>query len=149
MSSTSSSSGFLIRYIVDIVSATDIGPPVCKPSDDACISIAFCLTRMKAYIQRLRDLRRHMGDQPLKILGLAGEYRSSSKSGMLVNAALGMAEAKGAEVVFGTRLKSLFHSLVKRDAGLIRMSKNSKASSRRAMPFSSHLPNTTARCLES
>ena len=41
-----------------------------------------------------------MGDDSIKILGLAGEYRSTSKSGMLVNAALGMAEAKGAEVVF-------------------------------------------------
>ena len=41
-----------------------------------------------------------MGDDSIKILGLAGEYRSTSKSGMLVNAALGMAEAKGVEVVF-------------------------------------------------
>ena len=41
-----------------------------------------------------------MGTRPLKILGLAGEYRSTSKSGMLVNAALKHAETRGAEVVF-------------------------------------------------
>lgn len=41
-----------------------------------------------------------MGSTPLKILGLAGEYRATSKSGMLVNAALAHAEAQGAEVVF-------------------------------------------------
>ncbi|MGB1587286.1 MAG: NADPH-dependent FMN reductase [Poseidonia sp.] len=36
----------------------------------------------------------------LKILGLAGEYRATSKSGMLVNAALNLAAEHGAEVVF-------------------------------------------------
>lgn len=41
-----------------------------------------------------------MGDDSIKILGLSGEYRSTSKSGMLVNAALSIAESKGAEVVF-------------------------------------------------
>lgn len=41
-----------------------------------------------------------MGDAPLKIMGLAGEYRSSSKSGMLVNAALDIASKNGADVVF-------------------------------------------------
>ena len=41
-----------------------------------------------------------MGDAPLKILGLAGEYRSSSKSGMLVNAAFDIASKNGADVVF-------------------------------------------------
>ena len=41
-----------------------------------------------------------MTANPLKILGLAGEYRSSSKSGMLVNAALAIAAEHGAEVVF-------------------------------------------------
>ena len=41
-----------------------------------------------------------MGNEPLKVLGLAGEYRASSKSGMLVNAALNLAKSQGAEVVF-------------------------------------------------
>lgn len=41
-----------------------------------------------------------MSEQPLKILGLAGEYRATSKSGMLVNQALRMASDRGAEVVF-------------------------------------------------
>ena len=41
-----------------------------------------------------------MGDKPLKVIGLAGEYRSSSKSGMLVNLALKMAEEQGADVEF-------------------------------------------------
>lgn len=41
-----------------------------------------------------------MEGTPLKILGLAGEYRATSKSGMLVNAALTHAKAQGAEVVF-------------------------------------------------
>ncbi|HJM55029.1 MAG TPA: NADPH-dependent FMN reductase [Poseidonia sp.] len=36
----------------------------------------------------------------VKVLGLAGEYRSTSKSGMLVNEALRIAQSKGAEVVF-------------------------------------------------
>ena len=36
----------------------------------------------------------------IKVLGLAGEYRSTSKSGMLVNEALKVAESKGAEVIF-------------------------------------------------
>ena len=43
---------------------------------------------------------RFMDNKPLKILGLAGEYRSTSKSGMLVNAALSIAEQHGAEIVF-------------------------------------------------
>ena len=41
-----------------------------------------------------------MTSTSMKILGLAGEYRSSSKSGMLVNEALHHAKLKGAEVVF-------------------------------------------------
>ena len=41
-----------------------------------------------------------MSGQPLKILGLAGEYRATSKSGMLVNQALNIAADRGAEVVF-------------------------------------------------
>ena len=36
----------------------------------------------------------------LKVLGLAGEYRNTSKSGMLVSEALKIAESKGAEIVF-------------------------------------------------
>ena len=53
-----------------------------------------------AYIQRLRASAMSMSTKQLKILGLAGEYRPTSKSGMLVNAALKVAEASGAEVVF-------------------------------------------------
>jgi FMN reductase len=41
-----------------------------------------------------------MTSEQLKILGLAGEYRASSKSGMLVNEALRLAELHGAEVHF-------------------------------------------------
>lgn len=41
-----------------------------------------------------------MTTKKLKVLGLAGEYRASSKSGMLVNAALKLAESMGAEVEF-------------------------------------------------
>jgi FMN reductase len=41
-----------------------------------------------------------MTTKKLKVLGLAGEYRASSKSGMLVNAALKLAEGMGAEVEF-------------------------------------------------
>ncbi|MBH34663.1 MAG: NADPH-dependent FMN reductase [Euryarchaeota archaeon] len=55
---------------------------------------------MNPYIQGPLRIGITMGDDRIKILGLAGEYRSSSKSGMLVNAALEMAEAKGADVVF-------------------------------------------------
>lgn len=36
----------------------------------------------------------------MKVIGLAGEYRSSSKSGMLVNLALKMAKEQGADVEF-------------------------------------------------
>ena len=36
----------------------------------------------------------------IKVLGLSGEYRSTSKSGMLVNEALKVAESKGAEIIF-------------------------------------------------
>ena len=36
----------------------------------------------------------------MKILGLSGEYRTTSKCGMLVNLALGLAKDMGAEVVF-------------------------------------------------
>lgn len=36
----------------------------------------------------------------LKVLGLAGEYRNTSKSGILVSEALKIAESKGAEIVF-------------------------------------------------
>lgn len=41
-----------------------------------------------------------MGKESLKVLGLAGEYRATSKSGLLVNAALDMASENGADVVF-------------------------------------------------
>ncbi|MCH1616893.1 MAG: NAD(P)H-dependent oxidoreductase [Candidatus Poseidonia sp.] len=41
-----------------------------------------------------------MGEHAIKVLGLAGEYRSTSKSGMLVNAALRIAQVNGADVVF-------------------------------------------------
>ena len=41
-----------------------------------------------------------MGDKPLKVVGLAGEYRSSSKSGILVNLALKIAMEQGADVEF-------------------------------------------------
>lgn len=41
-----------------------------------------------------------MANRTLKVLGLAGEYRATSKSGLLVNAALAAAEREGAEVVF-------------------------------------------------
>ena len=43
------------------------------------------------------------GSTPLKILGLAGEYRATSKSGMLVNAALAHAEAQGQGVFWDSR----------------------------------------------
>jgi FMN reductase len=41
-----------------------------------------------------------MSEPPLRILGLSGEYRPTSKSGMMVKLALGMAKAAGAEVFF-------------------------------------------------
>ena len=41
-----------------------------------------------------------MTEQPLRILGLSGEYRPTSKSGMMVNLALSHAEALGAEIHF-------------------------------------------------
>ena len=52
------------------------------------------------YIQGVGHAAVSMGNEPLKVLGLAGEYRASSKSGMLVNAALNLAKSQGAEVVF-------------------------------------------------
>ena len=52
------------------------------------------------YIQGVGHGAVGMGNEPLKVLGLAGEYRASSKSGMLVNAALNLAKSQGAEVVF-------------------------------------------------
>ena len=52
------------------------------------------------YIQGVGHGAVSMGNEPLKVLGLAGEYRASSKSGMLVNAALNLAKGQGAEVVF-------------------------------------------------
>jgi NAD(P)H-dependent FMN reductase len=55
---------------------------------------------LNPYIQGLVEVGNIMGDGTIKILGLSGEYRATSKSGMLVNAALSMAEKKGAEVVF-------------------------------------------------
>ena len=41
-----------------------------------------------------------MGKESLKVLGLAGEYRATSKSGLLVTAALDMASDHGADVIF-------------------------------------------------
>jgi|GEM_PF-5991554 len=41
-----------------------------------------------------------MSETNLRILGLSGEYRPSSKSGMMVNHALALAEGLGAEVFF-------------------------------------------------
>ena len=55
---------------------------------------------IKPYIQGPHPSPKAMGDKPLKVVGLAGEYRSSSKSGMLVNLALKMAMEQGADVEF-------------------------------------------------
>ena len=52
------------------------------------------------YIERLCLTAKVMSYNGLKVLGLAGEYRSTSKSGMLVSEALKVAESKGAEIVF-------------------------------------------------
>ena len=41
-----------------------------------------------------------MTEYPFKILGLSGEYRPTSKCGMLVNHALDIAKSHGAEVHF-------------------------------------------------
>ncbi len=41
-----------------------------------------------------------MTQTPLRILGLSGEYRATSKSGLMVNLALSYAESKGAEIMF-------------------------------------------------
>ena len=41
-----------------------------------------------------------MGDKRLKVIGLAGEYRATSKSGMLVNLALTIAKEQGADVEY-------------------------------------------------
>ena len=41
-----------------------------------------------------------MTKAPPRILGLSGEYRSTSKSGMMLNHALAYAESKGAEIIF-------------------------------------------------
>jgi len=42
----------------------------------------------------------NMTQTQLRILGLSGEYRTTSKSGMMVNLALSYAESKGAEIIF-------------------------------------------------
>jgi len=55
---------------------------------------------LNPYIEGLVKSGNIMGEDGIKILGLAGEYRSTSKSGMLVNAALEIAESQGAEVIF-------------------------------------------------
>ena len=40
-----------------------------------------------------------MSERPLRIMGLSGEYRPTSKSGMMVLQALAIAEASGAEII--------------------------------------------------
>ena len=87
-----------------------------------------------------------MDNKPIKILGLAGEYRSTSKSGMLVNAGLELAKQRGAEVVFGIWLSNHFRLLVKRGAGRIQMWQHSKPFCLNAMPFSRVLRNITGQC---
>ncbi len=52
------------------------------------------------YIEGLDPLPKPMGDKRLKVIGLAGEYRATSKSGMLVNLALTIAKERGADVEF-------------------------------------------------
>lgn len=52
------------------------------------------------YIEGLDPLPRPMGDKRLKVIGLAGEYRANSKSGLLVNLALSIAKEQGADVEF-------------------------------------------------
>ncbi len=41
-----------------------------------------------------------MANKPIKVLGLSGEYRPTSKCGMLVNLALDIAKEYGAETIF-------------------------------------------------
>ena len=67
-----------------------------------------------------------MSETNLRILGLSGEYRPSSKSGMMVNQALILAEGMGAEVFFGIATKSPYLLLVKTGVGTMPMSKNFK-----------------------
>lgn len=52
------------------------------------------------YIEGLDPLPKPMGDKRLKVIGLAGEYRATSKSGMLVNLALTIAKEQGADVEY-------------------------------------------------
>jgi len=47
-----------------------------------------------------RAHRSPMSQRPLRVLALAGEYRSSSKSGMLANLALEIAQEAGADIEF-------------------------------------------------
>ena len=88
----------------------------------------------------------NMSGQPLKILGLAGEYRATSKSGMLVNQALNIAADRGAEVVFWDLAEQPLPWSVKKGAGLIRTSKPSKHCWNPVMRFSFPLPSTTEPC---
>ena len=88
-----------------------------------------------------------MAEPTLKILGLAGEYRASSKSGMLVNEALNMAAARGAEVVFWDLAAQPLPWLGRMAVGPIQTSRRFKRSWNRAMRFSSPLLSIMAPCL--
>lgn len=55
---------------------------------------------LRPYIEMPPHRRQPMSEQPLRVLGLSGEYRSTSKSGMMVNHALNLAKEAGAEVFF-------------------------------------------------
>ena len=68
------------------------------------------------YIEGLDPLPKPMGDKRLKVIGLAGEYRATSKSGMLVNLALTIAKERGADVEFW----DLADGVPENDRGLIK-----------------------------
>lgn len=55
---------------------------------------------MNPYIQRVGFDALDMSKTSVKVLGLSGEYRKTSKSGMLVSQALAYAKTKGAETIF-------------------------------------------------
>ena len=55
---------------------------------------------MHEHLHEPRTRGGFMNQPPVRVLALAGEYRSTSKSGMLAHAALNIAKAAGAEVEF-------------------------------------------------
>ena len=99
-SATASETAFESEGFWELPSVPFILSPIHSGHTSGISIASLCTTKKLHYIQMPPAKVTDMTQTPPRILGLSGEYRSTSKSGMLVNHALSYAHSKGAEIMF-------------------------------------------------